>query len=75
MTWELWAMLIAKIGIPAAEEIWNLVQSKQEPTAADWQRLRELAQQTGKSQLIDAIKRAGIDPEDPKAKVLIALAQ
>lgn len=73
MSWELIITLINQYGLPLAYKLWQLAESKLPPTQADWDILNALASQTAKSKLIDALNRAGIPLDDPKAVALLAL--
>ncbi len=52
--------LIAKVGIPAAQEIIALVRSKQQPTADDWNTLLTKLAKPYDQYIVDAQKLAGI---------------
>ena len=75
MTWTLIISLIAKYGLPLAESLWTKWRSGAEPTDADWAELRKLSEQTAHSQILDGLKRAGIDVESEEAKNLLALVE
>ena len=40
MTTLAWIQLITQVGIPAAERLWKILQSKKEITAEDWAALK-----------------------------------
>lgn len=73
MNWLMIIGLIEKLGLPLAEKLWRLWKSGGEPTDADWAELRALGAKTPRSQMLDALASAGIDPNSPKAQALLAL--
>lgn len=62
------------VGIPLAEKLYALFTSKAAPTAADFDALRVIAQNTAQSKMLAALIRAGIDPASDQGKALLALA-
>lgn len=71
----MWATLIPVIlqyGLPFAEKLWQQWTSGKDPTQADWDALKGLAQNTARSQMVAALARAGIPLDDPKAVALLA---
>lgn len=68
-------LLILNEGIPAAEKLWQLWEKKATVTQADWDALKQLSRQNAKSQLADAVKRAGLDFSDPRLADLLKLTQ
>lgn len=75
MSWEVLIPIIAQYGIPLAEKLWQKWSSKVEPTQADWDELKALGSQTARSQMTDAIARAGISLDDPRAIELLKLVK
>lgn len=72
---DLIIQLILSEGLPVAEKLWTLWESKATVTKADWDQLTALSQQNARSQLADAVKRAGIDFSDPKIAALLPLIE
>lgn len=71
----MWASLIPVIlqyGVPFAEKVWQKWSSGNNPTQADWDELKALGKNTARSQMLDALSRAGIALDDPKAVALLA---
>jgi hypothetical protein len=66
--------LIAQEGLPVAEKLWNLWQSKATVTQADWDTLKLLSAQNAKSQLAAAVQRAGLDFSDPRLADLLKMS-
>ncbi len=75
MSWAALIPLILEYGLPFAERIWTLWSSKAEPTQADWDALTKLANQTPLSQMQDALARAGIPLDDPRALPFLDLVK
>ena len=75
MNWTMLVPLIVKYGIPFAEKIWKLFTAGGVPTEADWLELRALSDQTARSQMTDALIRAGIPLDSNEAKALLALVK
>ena len=75
MGWQNLIPLIIQYGIPAAEKIWQMVTSGADPTQADWDALKKLVNQTPLSQMQDALARAGIPLDDPRAVAFLALVK
>lgn len=73
MGWEVLLPVILQYGLPFAEQLWQNAQSSAAPTQAQWDALKALANQTAQTQLMDALKRAGIPLTDPKAVELLAV--
>jgi len=73
MNWPMLIPLIVRYGVPFAEKMWNLFTKGGVPTEADWAELRALSDQTAKSQMTDALIRAGIPLDSDEAKALLAL--
>lgn len=73
MTWIAWLPLIEQLGIPVAAKLWALMQKGGDPTAEEWKELGDLGQQTPRSQVLDALRRAGVDVESERAKELLKL--
>lgn len=76
MTWAQLTILILQFGDRAfalADKLvakWN---SPEPVTPEDIQELRTLGQRTPKDAMLEALARAGISADDPKAKELLAL--
>ena len=66
--------LIAQEGLPVAEKLWNLWQSKATVTQTDWDTLKLLSAQNAKSQLAAAVQRAGLDFSDPRLADLLKMS-
>ncbi len=64
--------LLITYGIPFVDKIIGMWTSKADVTQADWDSLKALAQNTAKSQMLDALHRAGIDPASPQGVALLA---
>ena len=65
--------LILSQGIPVAEKLWALWNSKAAPTQADWDALLALGKQNAKSQMMLALAQNGIDPASPQGQAFLAL--
>lgn len=72
MGWEVLIPIIAQYGLPLAEKLWQKWSAKGEPTQADWAELKAIASQTARMRLVDALSRAGISLDDPKAVDLLS---
>jgi len=73
-----WAEIIKLIiatGIPAADAIITKWLSGSDPTLADWQGIMTMASQTKLTQMQDALARAGIPLDDPRAVAFLALVK
>ena len=57
--WTMLIPIIAQYGLPLAEKLWLLTQTKGDPTAADWDALKALAAKTSADYLKEARIRAG----------------
>ena len=64
--------LLLQFGLPFVEKIISLWTNKADVTAADWDQLKALAQNTALSQMKAALARAGIAETDPHAQALLA---
>lgn len=64
--------MILQYGVPFAEKVWQKWSSGNNPTQADWDELKALGKNTARSQMLDALSRAGIALDDPKAVALLA---
>lgn len=73
MNWELLIPIIARYGLPLAEQLWQKWAAKGEPTQDDWNELKVLGAQTMESQVLAALVRNGIAVDDPKAVELLKL--
>lgn len=76
MQWAVVIELLAKFGPAAFDLIKKLIEkwgSTTPVTAADIEELRTLAAQTPRSQMLEALARAGIDPESEQGKAFLAL--
>lgn len=60
-------------GVDLAQKLWEKWSSGKPPTAADFDELRALANKTPRSQMEDALVRAGIPLDSPQAVSLLAL--
>ena len=74
MTWATLIPLIAQYGIPFVTKLIDKWTNNPNgaPTAAEWQELVTLSQQTAKTQMLAALSRAGIDPNSPQGQALLA---
>lgn len=75
MEWVTLAALIANYGIPFAEFLINKIQTKGEVTPEEWAQLKQLASVSAKSELLDRLKAAGIDPASDQGKAMLSLVQ
>lgn len=73
MDWATLAMIIGRFGINTAEYIFNKWQTGAIPTREEWDELRALANQTPRSQVLDAAARLGLSETDERVKALLAL--
>lgn len=73
LTWDLLISLILQHGLPLALKIAEKIGNKDAVTAAELSELRALGAKTPRSQMLDALARAGISHDDPKAAALLAL--
>ena len=67
--------LIAQIGLEGARYIWERWKSGAEPTAADWDTLAAMGQQTPEDMVLRAARLAAIPENDPRVKELLALVR
>lgn len=67
------ATLIITYGIPFTEYLIHLIENKTTVTATEWANLKLLAGATAKSELLDRLKAANIDPASPQGLALLAL--
>ncbi len=74
MDWLTIAQLIIAVGIPAAEKIVALWESKTPVSTAEFQNLRTLTDQRAQDRMKAALVAAGIPLGDPKALALLAAA-
>jgi hypothetical protein len=65
--------LIISQGLPVAQKLWQLWESKTAVTQDDWNVLIALGKQNARSQMMLALARAGIDPTSPQGVALLAL--
>lgn len=72
MTWATLIPIIVNYGLPVAEALFQKWKANAEPTQADFDDLRALANQTAKDRLILALNNAGIALDSPEALALIA---
>jgi hypothetical protein len=73
LTWDVLSNLILQLGLPLALKIASKWGSKDIVTPEEIEELRAMGAQTPRSQMLDAMKRAGLDVTDPKAVALLAL--
>ena len=57
-SWLIALQLITRYGIPAAHQIWATAKNSNEPTDADWERLKAIAQKSYQEYIDEAIARA-----------------
>ena len=57
--WTSLLPIIAQYGLPVAEKIWLLTTKKTDPTQADWDELKALAQKTSADYLAEAAAKKG----------------
>jgi hypothetical protein len=74
MNWEVIANLILEIGLPAVESIVAKWEAKGIPTLAEFQAIRDQANQTATDRLKARELAAGVDPSSGQGKVLLELA-
>lgn len=65
--------LIISQGLPVAQKLWQLWESKTAVTQDDWNVLIALGKQNARSQMMLALAQAGIDPTSPQGVALLAL--
>lgn len=75
MEWVTLASIIAQYGIPFAEFLINKIQTKGEVTPEEWTQLKQLASVSAKSELLERLKAAGIDPASDQGKAMLSLVQ
>lgn len=75
MEWVTLASIIAQYGIPFAEFLFNKIQTKGEVTPEEWAQLKQLASVSAKSELLERLKAAGIDPASDQGKAMLSLVQ
>lgn len=73
MDWSTLVILIINNGLPLALKLYDKWGNKDVVTPEEIAELRALAGHTPQTQMRDAILRAGIDPNSPKAAELMAL--
>lgn len=73
LTWVTVASLLAKYGPEVVDFIITAKENNAEVTKAEWDKLKAIATKTPKSQLLDAIARAGISVDNEHAKNLLAM--
>lgn len=73
MEYAMLAQLVLQVGLPLALKLAENFQKKGAITPEEIAELRAMGEKTAMSQMRDAILRAGLNPEDPKAKELLAL--
>lgn len=73
MEWITLANLIAQVGLPLALKIYANVTKGGTVQPEEIEELKRLGAQTAQTQMRDAILRAGMDPNDPKAVELLKL--
>jgi len=67
------ASLVLTYGIPFTEYVIQLIQNKTTVTATEWANLKLLASVSAKSELLDRLKAAGIDPASAPGVAMLAL--
>jgi len=75
MGWEYFIPIIAQYSLGVAEKLWQLWAAKGAPTAEDWAVLNKLKDETAHTRMVDALTRAGIALDDPKAIALLDLVK
>ena len=73
MGWEALIPLIAQVGLPLAERIWQKWQSGKDVTQADWDELKTIEGMTAQYHLDQIINRLGLDKNDPHVAAIAAL--
>lgn len=73
MEWATLAALIAQYGIPFAEFLINKIQTKGEVTPEEWAELKQLASTNARSEMIERLQAAGIDPSSPQGQTFLTL--
>lgn len=73
MEWVTIAALVAQYGIPFVEFLINKINTKGQVTLEEWAQLKALAAVNARSELLERLKAANIDPASDQGKALIAL--
>jgi hypothetical protein len=73
VNWITFIAILVREGLPAAIKLWELFKQGGEPTQADIDALKVFGSKTPRSQMIEALQRAGIDLNSPQAQALLAL--
>jgi len=61
-------------GIAIGEQLYKMFSGGAAPTQADWDQLKALANVSARQKMLDALARAGIDPNSDQGKALLGLA-
>jgi len=69
-TWMTVASLLVKYGEEVTDFIVRKINAGGPVTAEEWAELKTLSEKTPKTQLIDAVTRAGLAMDDPKVIAL-----
>lgn len=75
MTWDTIALLIAQVGLPAAQYIVEKWTNGEPVTTADFDKLRAIASQHGEDRMKFLLAQVGIPLDDPKAIALLNLTK
>lgn len=73
MTWEALIAIAVRDGLPLALNLFDKWSTKKNevPTVAEIEELNALSAQTSRSQMLEALARAGIDPDSEPGKRLL----
>jgi hypothetical protein len=74
MNWSVLIPIIAQEGLPVAQAIYQKWASGNPPTAADFEELRALSQQTAVDRIKAVLVKNGVLLDSDKAKELLAFA-
>lgn len=73
MPWAALLPLIAQVGLPLAEKIWQKAMSGKEVTQSDWDELHAIEKQTPMGHLQQIAARLGLSMDDPKVQEIAKL--
>lgn len=73
MSWQVLVQLILQYGFPLAEKMFNQWGNTNPVTPAEWAELKALAEDSARTRMLEALKRAGIDPESEAGKAFLGL--
>jgi len=75
VNWTLFLALVAKEGLPLALDLYDkwINRASDTPTAEEIADLKALASNTSRTQMLEALQRAGIEPDSEQGKKLLGL--